>query len=257
MKVRPGCTGTRLEMLSGDSEYFADYGDDADEVVAGEFEEEQDLDDEPREMSSSWRKTTVKTEDCRDTAQDGKPWVPTRVASALKGAKDFAEFKAKREFTFLHTGEQDVLGDALLRLAGQAGIKVKVMALDRDRDGMDLTGEEPFGDLLDMARTGQFDRSHAGFPCGSFSKVRHRPGTGPPFVRLLEFIYGLPTNSQRQQAEADRGSLLAMRSTQITAEVIQCQRLRRVPGCGTLENPPGSEDRLEGPAWCLPRWTSS
>jgi hypothetical protein len=50
-------------MLSGDSEYFADYGDDADEVVAGEFEEEQDLDDEPREMSSSWRKTTVKTED--------------------------------------------------------------------------------------------------------------------------------------------------------------------------------------------------
>ena len=84
MKARPGCTGTRLEMLSGDSEYFADYGDDADEVVAGEFEEEQDLDDEPREMSSSWRKTTVKTEDCRDTAQDGKPWVPTRVASALK-----------------------------------------------------------------------------------------------------------------------------------------------------------------------------
>ena len=147
MEARPGCTGTRLEMLSGDSEYFADYGDDADEVVAGEFKEEQDLDDEPREMSASWRKTTVKTEDCRG--------------------------------------------------------------------------------------------SHAGFPCGPFSKVRHRPGTGPPFVRLLEFMYGLPTNSQRQQAEADRGSLLAMRSTQITAEVIQCQRLRRVPGCGTLENPPG------------------
>lgn len=34
--------------------------------------------------------------------------------------------------------------------------------------------------------------------------------------------------------------------------MIQCQRLRKVPECGTLENPPGSEDRLEGPAWCLP-----
>ena len=149
-------------------------------------------------------------------------------------------------------GEEDVLGDAILRLAGQADIKLKVMSLDRDRDGMDLTAEEPFGDILDMARTGQFDGSHAGFPCGYFSRVRYKQGTGPPPVRSLEFIYELPTNNPRQQGEADRGSLLAIRSAQVTAEVLQSQRHRKVPECGTLENPPGSEDRMEGPAWELP-----
>ena len=145
-----------------------------------------------------------------------------------------------------------MLGDAIIRLADQADIKLKVMSLDRDRDGMDLTAEQPFGDLLDMARTGQFDRCHAGFPCGSFSRVRYRQGSGPPPVRSLEFIYGLPTNNPRQQGEADRGSLLAIRSTQVTAEVLQCQRHRKVPECGTLENPPGSDDRMEGPSWEFP-----
>ena len=71
-------------------------------------------------------------------------------------------------------------------------------------------------------------------------------------MRSLEFIYELPTNNPRQQGEADRGSLLAIRSEQVTAEVLQSQRHRKVPECGTLENPPGSEDRMEGPAWGLP-----
>ena len=38
----------------------------------------------------------------------------------------------------------------------------------------------------------------------------------------------------------------------MTSEVLQTQRLRRVPECGTLENPPGSEGQDEGPAWKLP-----
>ena len=45
--------------------------------------------------------------------------------------------------------------------------------------------------------------------------------------------------------------MLVIRSMQFTADVLQSQRLRRVPDCGTLENPPGSEDKKDGPAWCL------
>ena len=66
---------------------------------------------------------------------------------------------------------------------------------------MDLTGEEPFGDLLDMARTGQFDRSHAGFPCGPFSKVRHRPGG----ATVCEVV-GVHVRPPHKQSEAAGGS---------------------------------------------------
>ena len=95
--------------------------------------------------------------------------------------------------------------------------------------------------------------SHGGFPCGSFSMVRYKPG-GPPPVRSLAHMYGLPTNSPAQQAEADRGTLLACRALQVWGETIQSQRLRQVPDLATLENPPGSDSKAEGPAWELPEF---
>ena len=45
---------------------------------------------------------------------------------------------------------------------------------------------------------------------------------------------------------------LAIRSAQVTSEIIQSQRRRCVPNVGTLENPPGSETKEEGPAWMFP-----
>ena len=174
-------------MLSSDSEQTPDYGEDDAEVATGEFKNEQDSEDEPREMAATWRATSVKAEGDQAAKTIDELWTPTRVTEALKASKSFSEFRSKRTFTFLHMfcGEEDVLGDAIIRLADQADIKLKVMSLDRDRDGMDLTAEQPFGDLLGMARTGQFDGSHAGFPCGSFSRVRYRRGSGPPPVRNL------------------------------------------------------------------------
>lgn len=74
--------------------------------------------------------------------------------------------------------------------------------------------------LSEQCRAGEVDGAHAGFPCGSFSMVRHRPG-GPPPVRNMEFMYGLPGNSPAQQAEADKGSTLAIRSVVVIGEVIQ------------------------------------
>ena len=185
-------------MISNDSEETPDYGEDDAHAVEGEFKDEQGSDEESREMTATWRAKAVKSEGDQPAKTIDELWVPTRVTQALKGAKNFAEFRDNRVFTFLHMfcGEEDVLGDAILRLAGQADIKLKVMSLDRDRDGMDLTAEEPFGDILDMARTGQFDGSHAGFPCGYFSRVRYKQGTGPPPVRSLEFIYEQPSTAR-------------------------------------------------------------
>eukprot|EP00435_Cladocopium_sp_Y103_P014598 s616_g3.t1 len=166
-------------------------------------------------------------------------------ASASSRAPAEAAHKVKEEFG-VTTG-----------LAALEGIKVKIHSFDRegcDRSGaeaVDFLQEQPYADLVDQCRAGEIDGVHSGFPCGSFSMIRHKPG-GPPAVRSLEWIYGLPTNSPSQQSEADRGSMLAIRSTVIAAEQIQSQRRRRVPEVATLENPPGSEAQVEGPAWALP-----
>ena len=190
----------------------------------------------------------------RDGAERNKvkantgPWVPERVSLALTASADFAEFKKKRIFTFVHffSGKEDMLGTAISRLASIDGLTVKCYSLDLESDRpTDFLQEQPYGDILDSCRNGEVDAGHAGPPCGSFSIVRHRPG-GPPPVRNLEWIYGLPSNTPQQQAEADKGSLLAIRSTQMLGEIIQSQRRRKVPEAATLENPPGSESQTEG-----------
>ena len=75
---------------------------------------------------------------------------------------------------------------------------------------------------------------------------------GPPPVRSLQHIYGLPSNSPEEQQQADVGTLLASRSVEIIGTILKDQRKRRVPQAGTLENPPGSDTKEEGPAWELP-----
>ena len=45
---------------------------------------------------------------------------------------------------------------------------------------------------------------------------------------------------------------MAVRSALVIAEIVTEQRKRAVPTVGTLENPPGSETKEEGPAWELP-----
>ena len=136
-------------------------------------------------------------------------WLPERVALALTSSADFAEFKKKRIFTFVHffSGKEDVLGAAVSRLAGLDGITVKCYSLDLDNDPpSDFLQEQPYGDILDSCRNGEVDAGHAGPPCGSFSVVRHRPG-GPPPVRNLEWIYGLPSNSHGSTGRSRSGLL--------------------------------------------------
>eukprot|EP00435_Cladocopium_sp_Y103_P036989 s818_g9.t1 len=223
----------------------------ADDNVAPDVKQESD--DEREIPAGALTGVRVKQEEDKPKAETSEPWVPSRVTHALKGAGSFKEFRERRVFNFVHlfAGAKDVLGEAIKRMAELQGIKVKVYSLDREQ-GIDLAAQQPFGDMLDLARTGEVDASHSGFPCGSFSRARYREGSGPPPVRSSQWIYGLPTNTVGQQREADLGSLLAIRSVQLTSDVIQSQRLRKTPDCATLENPPGSEDQREEPAWMLP-----
>ena len=182
--------------------------------------------------------------------------VPGRVLGVLSRARSFNEFRKARVFRFLHlfSGKRDVLGKELLKQSHAEGLNVEVCAIDRDREGgPDMLADQPYQDIIRDAAKGDFDASHAGYPCGSFSRVRYVDAPGMPApVRSLQHIYGLPTNTEKQQREADRGTIMCVRSLNITAEVIQSQRRRGVPEAATLENPPGSETGFEGPSWELP-----
>ena len=131
------------------------------------------------------------------------------------------------------------------------GISIDVESYDKMANAEhDLTRDEPFGSILNKAKNQNYDGGHAGFPCGSFSRARlNAAGDGPGPVRSGVEIYGLSTNSKRQQQEADRGTVLAVRSAMVVGEIIMG---RAVPTVGTLENRPGSQTKEEGPAWELP-----
>ena len=178
-------------------------------------------------------------------------WTPG-VLDMLKESNEFVEFKARRKFRFVHlfSGPHDVLKSALMEEAGREGVLVTVESYDREGDGRhDLAADSPYDEILGSADS--IDGYHSGFPCGSFSMVRNREG-GPPPVRSRLEPYGLSTNDRKQQAEADKGTVLAVRSTIIAAEVLDCQRRKKLGEVATLENPPGSESGVDLPAWLLP-----
>jgi hypothetical protein len=178
-------------------------------------------------------------------------WHP-QALELLRSTGDFAKYKESRTFRFVHlfSGARDVLKPALERAAAKEGLRIKVESYDRDGpQKQNLADDRPYMDLLETVDT--IDGMHAGFPCGSFSMVRNRPG-GPPPVRSREFPYGLPTNDVLQQKEADTGTVLAVRSSMLASKVLDNHRKRKVGEVATLENPPGSEAGQDCPAWLLP-----
>ena len=111
----------------------------------------------------------------------------------------------------MFSGEVDVLGDCLKNMASKEGIQVEVYSLDKKGEGdVDLAKDHPFLELKDEAEKHAFDAGHAGFPCNTFSRARwNMDFRGPPPVRSLQHIYGLPSNSAEEQLLADVGTLLA------------------------------------------------
>ena len=187
--------------------------------------------------------------------ESSETYIPHKVREAFKDAKDFGEFRSRRVFTFLHvfSGGDDMISKALIELADREGLMVRTSSVDTEIHGdLNMLKDQPYETIIQNAKDHEYDAAHCGFPCGSFSRARLNVGKGPPPVRSLEHIYGFPFNNRAQQGEADKGTVLAVRATSIVKEVLNSQRKRRVPQAGTLENPPGSETKVEGPAWELP-----
>ena len=170
-------------------------------------------------------------------------------------ASDFGKFRERRKFRFLHlfSGPDDKLAKALKEEGQRAGMTVEVESVDIKTDpSMDLRRNEAMDKFETKVSGGEYDGYHAGFPCGSFSRVRWLANAGMPGpVRSRSHPYGLPGNSQAQQDEADHGTLMATRSLVLMQKQTLSQRNRRVPQSATVENPPGDEDGPAGSAWML------
>ena len=119
-----------------------------------------------------------------------------------KKIPDFEEYLNGRTFTFVHhysrTGKIG-LSDAIRKEAQERGVKVRTVSVDQ-LQGADLLGPQPFEEHLEMAKNGEIDGFHAGWPCTTFSRLRWRPSpsmpgpvrgkVGPEWIR---FEYKIPT----------------------------------------------------------------
>ena len=179
--------------------------------------------------------------------------IPERVLKVLRESKNFQEFKENRKFKYLHlfSGHPDVLSEAIIEEGRKNRIWIECRGLDRKADSeIDLHETDTIMRWKKEIEEDLWDGLHSGWPCGSFSMARWKPG-GPPPVRSRDEIYGMATNNVKQQQEADRGTLAATRSVALMK--LQCARAdaRGIPRVATGENPPGT-DGIEGSAWLLP-----
>ena len=195
------------------------------------------------------------------TESSSKPWCPQRVADALRSAKDFGKYREARVFKFLHlfSGPRDVIGEKLVEKGKKENLRVEVCSIDlkikhsipEKNLAADLTAEQPYNSFLEWTKEGEFDGSHSGFPCNTFSVARWNPMPGHPGpLRSGAEIYGLAGNSKEKQEQADQGTLLAIRSVWIAEAQVASSERRHTPAVATLENPPGNEEK--GSAWLLP-----
>ena len=106
---------------------------------------------------------------------------PERVKEAAKKSKDMGEYKRNRRFNFIHlfSGPVDNLAKAIIEAAKRAGLQAECRSLDIKLDvEHNLREADKWKKLGDEVDHGDFDGSHGGFPCGSFSRVRWREVVG-------------------------------------------------------------------------------
>eukprot|EP00435_Cladocopium_sp_Y103_P072900 s399_g41.t1 len=179
--------------------------------------------------------------------------IPRRVLTKLEQAKSFSEFRDARAFRFLHmySGPHDVLAESLKRECERHQLKFQAISLDQKIDpGIDLSTPENRETLEEEIISCEFDYFHAGFPCNTFSRARWNPGKGPKALRSAAEIYGLSTNTESQQQQADRGTVMATSASHLMKKQCHSCKARGIPEMATLENPPG--DERAGSAWELP-----
>ena len=156
--------------------------EDGDIVAGGEGREEKRQAMTPQDQVPKV-KTDDKNSELEKRAREFWERAPERVKEAAKKARDFGEFKRYRTFNFIHlfSGPQDNLAAALIEGSKRAGIEVRCRSVDIKMDGAhNLRDAEKWKELGTEVDNGDYDGSHGGFPCGSFSRVRWRKAPGYP-----------------------------------------------------------------------------
>lgn len=201
---------TKLSMMS----WRAKVRGRGDEGEPGRGEEREDRrrrrDDPPQEGRK--RRPDRREEDGREEEEDERE---ENLSKKQKDDRDLEDY-ANRAFLFIHhfSGARgDRLGRAIKAEAERMRMRVKVIGVDKESDGNDLSWDQPYTEHLRMAREGLVDGFHAGFPCSTFSRLRWREAPNLPGpVRSKSHPYGLPSNTPAQQKECDVGTVLLARS---------------------------------------------
>ena len=206
--------------------------------AAGEGEQASGSKDVPGggEGNSTKRSRSFREENIGWDSEDSE------MGTIRRGGKPFTlqDYLAGRKFKFLHhfAGPRDPLGKHLKERA-EGRINLEVISVDKLSGGGDLRQEQPYAEHLAMAKRGELDGFHAGFPCATYSRLRWRDAPGLPGpVRSKTHPYGLKSNNASQQKECDNGTILASRSVKLATQI--------------LENPPPSELPEHLSAWELP-----
>ena len=224
-----------------------------DEGEPGRGEEREDRrrrrDDPPQEGRK--RRPDRGEEDGREEDEDERE---ENLSKKQKDDRDLEDYTANRAFLFIHhfSGARgDRLGRAIKAEAERMRMRVKVIGVDKESDGNDLSWDQPYTEHLRMASEGLVDGFHAGFPCSTFSRLRWREAPNLPGpVRSKSHPYGLPGNTPAQQKECDVGTVVLARSVDMAVEVeAHRSSLLAVGPFSTLENPPESNVEEHISAW--------
>eukprot|EP00434_Breviolum_minutum_P034288 symbB.v1.2.030341.t1/scaffold3410.1/size62789/2 len=170
--------------------------------------------------------------------------------------KSEQEYVSNRIFKFIHhfSGKTDFLSMAILEEASERKMKVVCISVDKENGG-DLSSTFPYRDHVASIRKADVDGYHSGFPCNSYSRLRWRPAPNLPGpVRSRQHPYGLPGNGEKEQAEADLGTILMCRSIEACKAMAETNDEYKVPAFYTMENPPPSSagDSQHIAAWEMP-----
>ena len=177
------------------------------------------------------------------------------LLTKMRCAETLEEYMALRTFIFVHhyAGPEDPLSKALVAEAKDRNIRLRVISVEKMSGTGDLLEDQPFKDHMLWAQRGHIDGYHGGFPCGTFSRLRHRHEPGMPTpVRSKEEPYGKKTNTKAQQEDCDRGTIMACRAIQMAHYIATRKKGGRIKSIATLENPPPSEVEVHLSAWELP-----
>ena len=225
-------------------------GDEGEPGRGEEREDRRRRRDEPPQEGRK-RRPDRREEDGREEEEDEGE---ENLSKKQKDERDLEDYTVNRSFLFIHhfSGARgDRLGRAIKAEAERMKMRVKVIGVDKESDGNDLSWDQPYTEHLKMAREGLVDGFHAGFPCSTFSRLRWREAPNLPGpVRSRSHPYGLPSNTPAQQKECDVGTVLLARSVDMAVEVeAHRSSLLAVGPFSTLENPPESDLDEHISAW--------